>query len=116
MAAMSLPEFDVARIEMYCNARVPPYARDQVRVEAQVAPTHVTIVERRAPWDAHPTAEWTTFPIARLRYVATEQRWHLYWRDRHQRFHAYDHRRSPSRNVQDLLDYLDSGTDPIFWG
>ena len=30
---------------------------------------------------------WTRFPIARLRYTKAANRWSLYWRDRHLRFH-----------------------------
>ena len=47
---MALPELDVARVQRWCAARVPEHARHQVRVECQVAPRHLTIVERRAPW------------------------------------------------------------------
>jgi hypothetical protein len=53
---MGLPELDVARVQRWCAARVPEHARHQVRVECDVAPRHLTIVERRAPWreDAGP--------------------------------------------------------------
>jgi hypothetical protein len=47
---MALPELDIARVQRWCAARVPEHARHQVRVECQVAPRHLTIVERRAPW------------------------------------------------------------------
>jgi len=29
------------------------------------------------------SAEWTRFPIARLRYTKATRQWSLYWRDRH---------------------------------
>ena len=64
---MALPELDIARVQRWCAARVPEHARYQVRVECQVAPRHLTIVERRAPWRDDYGPEWTSFPIARLR-------------------------------------------------
>lgn len=47
---MALPELDIARARRWCEERVPPHARDQVRVECDVAPRHLTIVESRPPW------------------------------------------------------------------
>jgi hypothetical protein len=72
---MTLPELDVARVQRWCAARVPEPARHQVRVECQVAPRHLTIIERRAPWREDFGPEWTTFPIARLRYTAADKLW-----------------------------------------
>ena len=66
---MALPELDVARVQRWCAARVPEHARHQVRIECEVAPRHLTIVERRAPWREDFGPEWTAFPIARLRYT-----------------------------------------------
>ncbi|HEY2501166.1 MAG TPA: DUF3024 domain-containing protein [Mycobacterium sp.] len=39
----------------------------------------------------------------------------MYWRDQHLKYHRYQPL-DPSPRVQDLLDYLDSRADPIFWG
>src|SRR6266508_3504396 len=77
---MPLPELDVARVQRWCAARVPEHARHQVRVECELAPRHLTIVERRAPWREDYGPEWTSFPIARLRYTAADKSWTLYWR------------------------------------
>ena len=70
---MALPELDIARVQRWCAARVPEHARHQVRVECEVAPRHLTIIERRAPWREDFGPEWTSFPIARLRYTAADQ-------------------------------------------
>ena len=64
---MPLPELDVARVQRWCAARIPEYARDQVRVECELAPRHLTIIERRAPGREDLGPAWTSFPIARLR-------------------------------------------------
>ncbi|MGG7104875.1 DUF3024 domain-containing protein [Rhodococcus sp. 24CO] len=41
--------------------------------------------------------------------------WVLYWRDRHLKFHCYQFV-DPSLHIQDLLDHIENGGDPIFWG
>jgi hypothetical protein len=112
---MPLPDLDIARVERWCAARVPDHARHQVRVECQIAPRHLTIVERRIPWRADLGPEWTSFPIARLRYSAADQTWTLYWRDRNLRFHIYN-QLAPSNQVEDLLTELDRDPTCIFWG
>lgn len=112
---MALPETDVARVRRWCAERVPEQALHQVRVECEVADRHLTIVERRAPWREDYGPEWTSFPIARLRYTKADRSWTLYWRDRNLKFHHYD-LIDPSPAVADLLAEI--GRDPtcIFWG
>ena len=111
---MALPELDVARVQRWCAARVPEHARHQVRVECELAARHLTVLERRAPWRADLGPEWSTLPVARLRYTAATQVWTLYWRDRDQRFHRYEHL-VPS-GVDELLTELDQDPTGIFWG
>lgn len=82
-------------------------------MEADETAQHVTVVETRAPCDG--VDEWTRSPIARLRYTAKTGLWSLYWRDRNGAFHEYDRFPSTPR-VADILDYLDSHRDPIFFG
>lgn len=112
---MPLPEPDVKRVQRWCAARVPEHARHQVRVECDVAPRHLTITERRAPWREDLGSAWTSFPIARLRYTAVDRSWTLYRRDRNLRFHLYD-RVAPARSVDALLDEIDDDPTGIFWG
>ncbi len=112
---MVLPDLDVARVRRWCAVRVPEHARHQVRVECVAAPRHLTIVERRAPWREDLGPDWTTFPIARLRYTAADRSWTLYWRDRNLRFHRYD-QLAPTRRVDDVLDEIDRDPTAIFWG
>ncbi len=112
---MALPDLDVARVRRWCAGRVPERALHQVRIECDVAARHLTIVERRAPWREDFGPEWSSFPIARLRYTATSKVWTLYWCDRNLRFHLYD-RLAPSDNVQELLAEVDRDPTAIFWG
>lgn len=112
---MTLPELDVARVRQWCRSRVPERVRDQVRVEVDVAPRHLTIVECRPPWRADYGPEWTRHPIARLRYTRTTRQWSLYWRDRNLRFHEYD-LVQPTQRLEDLLVEVDTDPTAIFWG
>nr|GLK33700.1 hypothetical protein GCM10017611_05420 [Rhodococcus wratislaviensis] len=114
-AATGLPELDIARVQRWCVARVPEHARHHVRLECEVAARHLTIVERRAPWCADVGPEWTSLPIARLRYTKATKTWSLYWRDRNLRFHAYD-LLPPSPHLETLLTELDRDPTCIFWG
>jgi hypothetical protein len=59
--------------------------------------------------------EWTSFPIARLRYTAGDRSWTLYWRDRNIRFHLYD-LLPPSNRIDDLLTEINRDPTCIFWG
>lgn len=112
---MTLPETDLVRVRRWCDARVPERVRDTVRVEVDLAPRHLTIVECRPPWRADMGREWTRFPIARLRFTKSTGLWSLYWRDRNLRFHAYGLAR-PSPAVEDLLAEVDRDPTAIFWG
>jgi hypothetical protein len=110
-----LPGFDVAAIRHYCEQRVPPQARDQVRMEADVTDRAVTVMECRAPWREDYGPDWSRRGIARFRYTAKYKHWTLYWSDRNQRWHRYD-LIAPSRDVLALLDELDRDPTCIFWG
>jgi hypothetical protein len=112
---MGLPELDVARVQRWCAARVPEHARHQVRVECDVTPRHLTIVEQRAPWREDAGPDWTSLPVARLRYTTATKTWVLLWRDRNLRFHSYDEL-GPSPRIDDLLAELDRDPTGIFWG
>src|SRR4051812_32245782 len=72
---MALPDLDVARVRRWCAGRVPEHARDHLRFECDLAPRHLTIVERRPPWHRDLGAEWGSSAIARLRFTATDKCW-----------------------------------------
>ncbi|AGF71189.1 DUF3024 domain-containing protein [Corynebacterium halotolerans] len=110
---MAIPELDRARVVRWAENQVPEHVRDQVRVEAEVDGHRITIVESHPSF--HDENEWTGTPVARLRYTGTTGDWTLYWRDRNLKFHLYrDFPATP--HVQEILDFLDSRADPIFWG
>jgi hypothetical protein len=114
----SVPEQDLARVRQWIeerNRRTRRRGRDQVRVDLDVDARSVTVVECRPPWDPSAGADWTRFPIARLRYTKLRREWTLYWRDRNERFHRF----TPvpaSNDVTDLLAAVDADHTGIFWG
>lgn len=112
---MAIPETDVARVQRWCRDRVPERALHQVRVECQVAPRHLTIVERRAPWREDLGPEWTTVPIARLTYTATTRTWTLFSAGSNGRFRRYDPLPS-SPHITDLLDEIGNDPTRAIWG
>ena len=107
------PETDVARIRKYCRARVPASFRDQIRVEAAVRGSSVSIYECRPPW--HPDlTEWSKVRVAQLRYSADTCHWSLSWADRNGRWHRYDDLEPGP--VDKLLCEIEADPTCIFWG
>lgn len=105
-----LPETDLARIRELCEARVPPEAREHVRVELEHERQAVTIVECRPTRREDCGREWSRLPIARLRYVASKRLWTLYYHRHTGRWERYP-LLGPSRRVSDLLSEI--AEDPI---
>ena len=111
---VALPETDLHRIRLWARERVPEHLWDEVKVEADVSDRHVDIVEVRPPWDG--VGEHTRFPIARLRYTQGDRRdGRSTGATATSKFHEYKRKR-PTKNVQALLDHIETSGDPIFWG
>ena len=109
-----VPELDLARIRRYCAGRIPARVAHLVRLEIDVEGRSVTILECRPPWSPDMGPDWTRFPIARLRFIASRTEWTLYWRDGNLRFHRY--RIDPNRDVGALLAEIEADPIAIFWG
>jgi hypothetical protein len=77
----------------------------------------VSVGERQVGqrWRPEYGPDRTRFPIARLRYTKSRNRWSLYWRDRNLKFHEYE-LADPTPDIQDLLDEIDRDPTSIFWG
>lgn len=112
---MSVPDLDLARVRRFCETKIPEHARHQVRLETTVRGNSVTVVERQARWRADFGPEWSTHPVAQLRWSPQWMTWRLYWRDRNTRWHVYPEC-EPTPSIERLLDEID--TDPLrtFWG
>lgn len=89
--------------------------QDRVRIEVEVGPTAITILECHPPWDSpSPAANWTRLPVARLRR-RRDGVWTLYWRDRNLKFHLYEEV-EPTSSIEDLLGEIERDPTAIFWG
>ncbi len=111
---MRLPEVDVAEY----SGGAPPVCQSTLATRfASSARSRRGSDDRgaRVPWRPGFGQEWTSFPIARLRYTATTKSWTLYWRDRDLRFHVSD-RLAPSPSVDAPLAEIERDPTCIFWG
>jgi hypothetical protein len=109
----ALPDLDLARIQRYCDNRIPAHLRDEARVEVTARGKNVTIYDCRPPW--HPElTEWSRVPVAQLRYDPDTNRWTLYCADRNSRWHRYD--LIDPGTAEQLLNEIDNDPTGIFWG
>jgi hypothetical protein len=106
---------DVAKVRELCEARVPPDAREHVRVELERERQAVNIVERQPPWREDYGPEWSRLPIARLSYVASTRLWTLYHHRHTGRWARYP-LLGPSRRLVDLLREIAEGPICVFGG
>jgi hypothetical protein len=109
----SAPGRDLTAVHAFCELRVPTELLAELRVEAEVEGTEVTLVERRVPWDGGAGA-WTRSPVAQLRFDPKLELWALYWPDRNDRWHRYDGLEPTS--VERVLREIADDPTCIFWG
>jgi len=113
----SLPELVRKSVERdvgrYCENRIPPHARDQIKMEYKIRGNSVTLIERRPPWRPELPPEWSSMPVAQIRFE--DGNWVLYWSDRNSRWHRYWDL-DPTPNLSAVLAEVDEDPTAIFWG
>lgn len=102
------------KIDAFLKKRLPPWAKDQIRLSFSFHGASVTIFEHRAPWMKGDT-EWSTMAVAQLRYTVKSGTWALYCADRNARWHEYTNV-SPTKDIDGLLGEIDRDPTGIFWG
>jgi Protein of unknown function (DUF3024) len=105
----------VRQVEQFCRQRTPAHARGQMRLELEVRGATIKVVERRAPWSEELGGDWTSQPIAELRYDDSTATWALYWPRHTGRWHRYENLNAAS-DVRPLLAEIDADPDGVFWG
>jgi hypothetical protein len=110
---MAVPAEAVARVERYCQSRVPEEMHSQVRIEHAVRGNAITIVECRPPWREDFGPEWSSTKVAQLRHDGGM--WTLYCPDSSGRWWQYD-ATDPAPDVRPLLAAFDDDVTGIFWG
>ena len=105
----------IREVERFCEQRVRPVARDQLRLEFLVRGNSINIVERRAPWRPEYGPEWSSLEIAQLRYDQAMDTWSLYSRHTSERWLRCSEVVA-SRDVAPLIAEVDTDPTGIFWG
>jgi len=102
-----------AKLDKYCEQKIPPHARDKIKLIYKFRGNTVTLVETR-PYFKDDSI-WTERGFAQLRYDPDDNTWALYWADRNRRWHLYDFV-EPTRELDTILAALDNDKTGIFWG
>lgn len=102
-------------VQTYCESRVPPDLRNEIRIECTRRGSSITILERRPPWKPDLGTEWSETTVAQLRYEHSAGGWSLYCADSRGRWHVFDDVR-PSKTVEPLLAVVEADPTGIFWG
>ena len=112
---MSRPEVEFAArlVERYAAAKVPPDARDAVRLDVETVGDSITIWECRPPWSEH-GPEWTRMGIARFRYSPSDKLWTVYGMRTDLEFHRYTFVDRQS-GIGPLLDEVARDPHACFW-
>jgi hypothetical protein len=101
------------RLTAFCDARVPPPARDKLRVGFRIKGSEVILFEERPEF--HPPYEWREMQVAKLKYIGTKGIWRLYCQHRDCRWHAYEAFPEASSFAK-LLEEVAEDPTGIFWG
>ncbi|HWG94495.1 MAG TPA: DUF3024 domain-containing protein [Mycobacteriales bacterium] len=110
---MALPPADVEQVQQWCARRVPPEHQARTRISCRVDPAHLTIIEEHPPWDG--AGDWTSSPVARLRWAQSRREWSLLCVRGDLRFRPYELAR-PAATVAPLLAAVERDETGIFWG
>lgn len=110
-----ISELAVVAVRRYCDRRIRPEIRDQMRLEVETRGKAITIVECRAPWREDMGPEWTKMRIAQFRFDPSTRAWSLFWANRNDRWLAYPDA-EPSEDISDLIEALDSDVSGAFFG
>jgi hypothetical protein len=110
---MALPEIELHRVNKlltkFCEQRVPPEVRDQIKILFTIKGNKVILVESR-PYYNDPT-KWSEMPVAQFEYTETTRQWSLFGYDRN------DRRLLVAKgSLEKLIQEVDKDSTVIFWG
>jgi hypothetical protein len=97
----------------YCERRIPPEVRDEVKLGFKFRGNSVTLFEQRHPY--HSPTKWVEIVVAQFRYDQSTGLWSLYCADRNSRWHEY-YEFEPCANFEELVQEVDEDPTYIFWG
>ncbi len=102
------------KLSAFCLNRIPSHAAHQVRLSYKFRGDTVTLFEHRAPWMKGDT-EWSSMPIAQIRFNQSAGLWTLYCADRNDKWHMYTEIDS-TKDFDAILAEIDEDPTHIFWG
>jgi hypothetical protein len=97
----------------YCERRVPPNARERLRLVFRIKGRAVTLVESR-PLFTKPS-DWVETVVAQCRRDDETGTWTLFCADRNSKWHRYEYL-GPRKTLRPLLAEIDRDPTGIFWG
>lgn len=105
-------DLNVAKVERFCDRKVPDHVRDQLRWEVETRGRSITIYERRVPWRGAPDEPWTKREMAQFRCDAVGM-WTLYWANRNGRWLRVSDA-PPTADIAELLRIVDENRTGAF--
>ena len=102
------------RLAAFCERRVPPAVRHQVRLELEFTGHEVCVIESR-PHFRDPS-HWTRLPVARFRFNAAAGTWSLDSPNLRQKGGWRPYPAAPSRDLERLIRIVDQDESGVFWG
>lgn len=110
---MSLPEIEQHRVGKllgrFCEERIPPHARDQIKLLFIIKGNKVILIESRPYFDD--PDQWSEMPVAQFEYSKTTKKWSLFGYNRNDRRLPYS-----KGSLEKLIQDVDKDATGIFWG
>ncbi|MBT4090763.1 MAG: DUF3024 domain-containing protein [Deltaproteobacteria bacterium] len=114
---MALSDSEKQRVEEllreFCQNRIPPHVRAQIKLFHTIRGNDVKIFESRPHWQNR--EKWTEMPIARLKYDPKSLSWGLYWPRANGKWEKYPDFKS-TNNLKKIIEEIDTDPNHVFWG
>ncbi len=114
---MAFNEMELKRIDWVvgglCRKRNRPELTDELSLEYYVNRHDVVLFERRPRYGR--LSGVTESPVAKFKYVRTQNEWRLYWMRQDLKWHGYQMMQS-SENLSDLVAEVDEDPFCCFFG
>ena len=113
----ALTDLEKRRIEKhvgtFCENRVPPHARNQVKLFFIIENNNVIITESR-PYFKNPE-QWSEMPIAKLSYDNDSLKWSLFCSGAKSGWNIYPEF-IPTKDLMRIINELEEDPNHLFWG
>lgn len=97
----------------FCRRHSSAVVSDQLRYSFEFEASAVVLQAQR-PGFMNPE-EWTTVPVAKLRYSEARKTWSLYWSDTNGRWHRLGNV-PMAPDIRTLLQAIETDASGVFWG